>query len=273
MSSASLENHESVKAKTQKNDSGTPMHRAQTVEFVPISPRRQRLPSLDLHSEQPVGAPPNPGSTHRPSVPLGVHRTHTQPSLKHRGFGGFPMPFDILSSLFRRIFPKLQRKLTRTVTMPISTTITSVRDNIPAGSRPVPYVSFDAVVSRNSVFHQLDNDQLEELGGVEYRALNALLWIVAGVCLQLYCFEVVLTNIVICFQYHIGIQLVSFIVVAPYMSMNKWSSNFHLPQQHKFIPPVWCALPFHPHLSSLKTRIQGFRRSKLCQHTLIVGCP
>jgi hypothetical protein len=49
------------------------------------------------------------------------------------------------------------------------------------GSKVVPYISFDAVVGRNSTFHLLTNEQLEELGGVEYRALNALLFIVGGV--------------------------------------------------------------------------------------------
>ena len=42
----------------------------------------------------------------------------------------------------------------------------------------VPYISFDAIIGRNSVFHELTNEQLEELGGVEYRALNALMWLV-----------------------------------------------------------------------------------------------
>ena len=51
------------------------------------------------------------------------------------------------------------------------------------GARPVSYISFEAVVGRNSAFHQLTHDQLEELGGVEYRGLTALLWIVGAVCL------------------------------------------------------------------------------------------
>jgi len=49
-------------------------------------------------------------------------------------------------------------------------------------ARPVPYVSFDAVVGHNSSFVSLTEEQLEELGGVEFRALNALLWIVGIVC-------------------------------------------------------------------------------------------
>jgi hypothetical protein len=46
----------------------------------------------------------------------------------------------------------------------------------------VPYVTFDAVVGHNSSFVSLTEEQLEELGGVEFRALNALLWIVGIVC-------------------------------------------------------------------------------------------
>jgi hypothetical protein len=45
----------------------------------------------------------------------------------------------------------------------------------------VPYISFDAVVGRNSVFLDLSEENMEELGGVEYRALSMLLWIIAGV--------------------------------------------------------------------------------------------
>lgn len=87
--------------------------------------------------------------------------------------------------MFRRFFPKLQKQLTRTITIPVSTTIASQHGSLRnvQGSKVVSYISFDAVVGRNSAFHLLTNEQLEELGGVEYRALNALLFIVAGVCL------------------------------------------------------------------------------------------
>lgn len=42
----------------------------------------------------------------------------------------------------------------------------------------VPYLSFPTIVGRNSVFHGLTEDQLEELGGIEFRALNMLMWAV-----------------------------------------------------------------------------------------------
>jgi hypothetical protein len=98
-------------------------------------------------------------------------------------FGGFPGPQDIISRLIHRFLPSVYRQLTRTVTMPRTTTITSIRGNT-GGAKAVPYISFDAVVGHNSVFKSLTDEQLEELGGVEFRALNALLWIVGFVCLN-----------------------------------------------------------------------------------------
>ena len=47
--------------------------------------------------------------------------------------------------------------------------------------REVPYISFSAVVGRNSRFKDLTEEQMDEVGGVEYRALRALLYIVAAV--------------------------------------------------------------------------------------------
>ena len=49
-------------------------------------------------------------------------------------------------------------------------------------STVVPYLSFPTIVGRNSVFHDLTEDQLEELGGIEFRALNMLMWAVPLVC-------------------------------------------------------------------------------------------
>jgi len=68
-----------------------------------------------------------------------------------------------------------------TVTMPRATTITSTRGNTER-ARAIPYVSFDAIVGHNFSFVSLTEEQLEELGGVEFRALNVLLWIVGIVC-------------------------------------------------------------------------------------------
>ncbi|KAG2366187.1 cation transport protein-domain-containing protein [Suillus spraguei] len=159
-----------------------------------------------------------------------------------RGFGGFPMPHELLGMLFGWLFPNTKNRLKRTVTIPVTTTLTgsglgrttSGAASIPGrsahggsisareGTKPVTYISFDATVGRNSAFHFSTNEQLEELGGVEYRALNALLWLVAS--------------------YHIAIQLISFVVIAPYMSLPKWASNFEPPAQFRTITVPWFSL-------------------------------
>lgn len=88
-----------------------------------------------------------------------------KPSAKESGLGGFPGPFRLLSSLFHHLLSRSNRiQLTRTTT-----------------HSSFPYVSFDAIIGHNSAFHMLTEDEMEELGGVEYRALNALLWIVGAV--------------------------------------------------------------------------------------------
>ncbi|CCO33656.1 Low-affinity potassium transport protein [Rhizoctonia solani AG-1 IB] len=99
------------------------------------------------------------------------------------GYGGFPMPHELAGRFIKRVFPQ---------------TMTLTR--------------------RNSQFHDLTQEEQEELGGVEYRALGALLWIIAA--------------------YHIGIQLFGFVVFAPYSSMPKWAPVFR-EQQHRFVPPTW----------------------------------
>lgn len=152
-----------------------------------------------------------------------THTYHTMRT-KHRGFGGFPMPHEIVSRVVNYFFPTLKRQLTRTVTMPRTQTIVSQRaaSMVGPGVRPVPYISFEAVVGRNSAFQQLTQDQIEELGGVEYRALTALLWIVGG--------------------YHILLQLLAFTIIAPYMSIRRWQSAFVPPAEHRPVSSTWFSL-------------------------------
>lgn len=112
-----------------------------------------------------------------------LHRTDTVDTAHgtmYTNYGGFPYPQVLLLRLFRRFFPKLQRRLVRTVTLPRTTTLIA-QGVTTADVKAVPYISFDAIVGRNSKFYMLTEDNLEELGGVEYRGLTALLWIVGGV--------------------------------------------------------------------------------------------
>jgi hypothetical protein len=64
------------------------------------------------------------------------------------------------------------------VTIPATVPITPSNWNVRPGTKPVPYISFEAVVGRNSAFRMLTTGQMEEIGGIEYRALNALVWII-----------------------------------------------------------------------------------------------
>jgi len=102
---------------------------------------------------------------------------------KNRGFGGFPMPWNALSRFLQWFFPaRLKERISRTMTIP--TTITPSQGNARPGTKQVPYVKFEATVGRNSAFRRLTKDQRDELGGIEYRALNALIWIVPVVSLD-----------------------------------------------------------------------------------------
>ncbi|KAI8986131.1 TrkH-domain-containing protein [Trametes punicea] len=139
-------------------------------------------------------------------------------------FGGFPGVEDVLVRVTRKFAPKLQRRLRRTLTVPRTETLIprATGDTVPPIDGPVrrvPYLSFSATVKRNSTFHGLTAENIEELGGVEYRALCSLTWIIP--------------------LYYIGLLCISFVVTAPYMSLPRWRVNFHPPLQHKNINPIW----------------------------------
>ncbi|KAI0365314.1 TrkH-domain-containing protein [Pilatotrama ljubarskyi] len=139
-------------------------------------------------------------------------------------FGGFPGIQEVLSRVVSRISPNLQRRLKRTLTMPRTETLvpenaTGLRTEGSGAVKRVPYISFSATVKRNSTFYGLTADDIEELGGVEYRALCSLCWIIP--------------------VYYVGLLGISFVVTAPYMSLPRWRENFHPPLQHRDINPVW----------------------------------
>ncbi len=191
---------------------GVPTVRTQTIEFAPYPRLRHRTsrdksphhrPRSDLstrnHSKNVSAIERNIGTLiitlsgglltqitesngNHTTTPLYRSETmHTFRSTAHRetnvSFGGFPGPREIIFRFIHRFMPGLHRRLAHTITMPRTTTITSMRGNMER-ARAVPYVSFNAVVGHNSTFEELTEEQLEELGGVEFRALNALLWIV-----------------------------------------------------------------------------------------------
>ncbi|GLB37716.1 putative cation transport protein [Lyophyllum shimeji] len=206
--------------------------RTPTIDFAPDVRRRAKSARGIAEDEIAENEQGEPDSDHRsahsrrgslsrhPYLSVGYgSQTHEPNRSKHRGFGGFPMPFDLITRLFGRIFPRLRRRLSRTLTIPATTSLVSQQREAPPGAKSVPYLSFDAMVGRNSAFRHLTHAEMEELGGVEYRALNALLWII-GV-------------------YHVAIQLVIFVVIAPYISRPRWRSDFGPPNDVRPQNPVW----------------------------------
>ncbi|KAI9633595.1 cation transport protein-domain-containing protein [Dioszegia hungarica] len=126
----------------------------------------------------------------------------SEPDYKTTGFGGFPTPYEIGKRIFYKAFPRRAEALERSMTMPRTTTVGSRGAAGAESSRgvdkEVDYLTFTARIGRNSRFQGLTSEQIEELGGVEYRALKLLL------------------RIVIC--YWAFLQLSAFIIIAPYIS-------------------------------------------------------
>ncbi|KAH0588815.1 hypothetical protein H2248_004615 [Termitomyces sp. 'cryptogamus'] len=213
--------------------------RTQTIEFAPNVPRRRTRMTADM-MESDIAEPersdpvleqalPDHRSTYSRRVSrqlsmntMNSRSIHAPKSYKHRDFGGFPMPWEILGRLFDRLFPKFKRRLTRTVTIPATMSLVSQYNEVPPGGKAVPYISFNALVGRNSAFHHLTHEEMDELGGVEYRALNALLWIIAA--------------------YHILTQLICFVIFAPYISQPKWHANFVPPAEIRPQNTVWFSI-------------------------------
>ena len=108
-----------------------------------------------------------------------AHRTTTQRHLSYTSLGGYDDPLTLPLHYLTQRFPNIRHQLQRTFTIPAESIYTPEgADDRPEGARPVPYLSFSATVGRNSDFRRLSERQYEELGGVEYRALSALMWIV-----------------------------------------------------------------------------------------------
>ncbi|KAG9009870.1 low affinity potassium transporter [Tulasnella sp. JGI-2019a] len=148
---------------------------------------------------------------------------------KDSGFGGFPGPFMVAEKAIHRFFPALGKKIDESINIPRTETLLSMSGpsrgvsdeyGVPiTRTKTVPYLSFDTRVGRNSEFHDLTQERLEELGGVEYRALSMLLWILPA--------------------YYFGNMLFLFSILAPYCSRQEWHHVFA--EQPKFVRPSWFA--------------------------------
>lgn len=171
--------------------------RAQTVEFAipsnyrsPIDAQQREQSYTTGHGVNPTGGLRHRNTTFNRTVTSrsyvsgrlsngrsGVPLARTQTSAKQRGFGGFPTPFEIAGMALKKAAPGVQERFQRTMTMPRTATFTSVRSGgglTETANKAAPYLSFDATVTGNSRFHALTETQRDELGGVEYRALDLL---------------------------------------------------------------------------------------------------
>ncbi len=136
---------------------------------------------------------------------------------KFEGYGGFPGPVTVAQKALKRFAPTAYRKLERKLTIPYTTTLNGSPGPLvssPVVSSPlarhdsspnngngelvgedetpmekfiadinaklVSWLSFPLKVGRNSYFKvdELTDDQVEEIGGAEYRALRVLSYLV-----------------------------------------------------------------------------------------------
>ncbi|CAK5270995.1 unnamed protein product [Mycena citricolor] len=144
-----------------------------------------------------------------------AHHAVAPENRKFQGSGGFPGPVTVMRRLFKRGAPTAFRKFERTVTLPYTSTLEA---------KKVPWLSFDGlVVGRNSAFRTetLNDDQLESIGGVEYRALRLLSYLIP--C------------------YFVGTQLFSFLLFAPWLSVTHGYDSVFT-NQYRPVKKPWFSL-------------------------------
>lgn len=81
---------------------------------------------------------------------------------------------------------------------------------------PMPYLSYQATLGRNSAFVDLTEEQREELGGIEYRALKTL------------------ASILCC--YYVGFHLLAMVCLTPWITESRYYSNL---VREDGVNPVW----------------------------------
>ena len=169
---------------TSTADNGRALRHTRTIE-----PSMDDMERREIMGDEPTNSFRPRGDS------LGLHRTMTRGI--DRGMGGFPAPWDYISSI-------VESRQNRVPTMRYSTTFAS--QHLPSRSLDiqkedtqfVPYLTFDAEVTGNSHFQNLTVAQKNELGGLEYRSLAVLSWMIP--------------------MYWIGWLLLSIVIVAPYLA-------------------------------------------------------
>ncbi|GAB7360575.1 hypothetical protein MBLNU230_g0459t1 [Neophaeotheca triangularis] len=101
-----------------------------------------------------------------------------------------------------RVFGNSHRSNTHNRTFNSWTTARTTRNDF---SEPMPYLSYQPTVGRNSAFVNLTSEQREELGGIEYRAL------------------LLISKILIC--YYVGFHLLGMVVLLPWITNTHWNQD------------------------------------------------
>ncbi|TFK27262.1 TrkH-domain-containing protein [Coprinopsis marcescibilis] len=131
------------------------------------------------------------------------------------GFGGYPGPLHIMNQVAKRAAPRAYGRLERKFTIASHQTIDESQ---------VSWLNFSGlIVNRNSDFRTetLSDDQVEQLGGAEYRALRLLSYLVPA--------------------YFVFCQLISYTLFAPWLSTtNKYDSVFE--NQPQAVKKPWFGL-------------------------------
>mgnify|MGYP002712079410 FL=1 len=118
---------------------------------------------------------PEPESTDFAKLPgQALHRTMTKK--RDTGLGGFPSVFDFALSLVEMTSLHHRTRMPAARTMTMSRPLTD--NDKDTTTKFAPYLTFDALVTGNSHFRNLTSAQRRELGGVEYRALTLLSWLI-----------------------------------------------------------------------------------------------
>jgi len=124
-------------------------------------------------------------TTHPTNHSVRTHHSGRRQKAKHKGYGGFPGPHRIVKNLIRKFLPGVERKLTRTLTIPVTTSLVSAPTRQPH-EKHAPYIREPVRVGRNSMFDttSISHDQRIEIAYLEYQSLGFLLWVIAFVSIS-----------------------------------------------------------------------------------------
>lgn len=134
-----------------------------------------------------------------PLASAGTGRSVGVVDARYKDHGGFPGPVTLTKAGLRRIMPGTYRKLERKMTVPYTMSynnqvpqsdVRSVTGSLVQEERMfprwLPAIS-GLTINRNSDFRTetLSDDELEKIGGTEYRALRLLSYVIPIVCVDM----------------------------------------------------------------------------------------